>query len=99
MYHTIEEFLADWSDESSSTQRLLDLLTDESLPTRVAEGERTLGFLAWHIVVSVHEMMSRVGLEFDAPHHDAKMPSSAKEMVEGYERASGNLATAMREQW
>ena len=99
MYHRIEEFLADWSDESSSTQRLLDLLTDESLPTRVAEGERTLGFLAWHIVVSIHEMMSRVGLEFDAPHHDAKMPSSAKEIVEGYVRASGNLASAMREQW
>ncbi|WP_394190180.1 DinB family protein [Paenisporosarcina quisquiliarum] len=99
MYHTIEEFLGDWSYESSATQKLLDLLTDESLPTRVAEEERKLGFLAWHIVVSVHEMMSRVGLEFDAPHHNAKMPSSAKEIAEEYERASENLSTAMREQW
>ena len=99
MYRTIEEFVADWSREGESTQKLLDLLTDESLATRVNEGERSLGFLAWHIVTSVHEMMSRTGLEFEAPHHDAPVPTTAKEIADGYRQASQGFAEAARTQW
>jgi uncharacterized damage-inducible protein DinB len=99
MYHSVEEFLADWTYESSSTQKLMDLLTDESLATRVAEGERSLGFLAWHVVISIHEMLSRLGLEFDAPQHEAPMPTTAIEISAGYKKASTNLVTAIRQQW
>ncbi|MET0787326.1 MAG: DinB family protein [Paenisporosarcina sp.] len=99
MYHTVEEFLVDWSYESSSTQKLLALLTDESITTRVAEGERTLGFLAWHIVISIHEMMSRVGLEFDATHDEEPVPESANEVAEEYKRVSNNFVNAIRNQW
>ncbi|MET1013149.1 MAG: DinB family protein [Paenisporosarcina sp.] len=99
MYHTVEEFLVDWSYESSSTQKLLALLTDESITTRVAEGERTLGFLAWHIVISIHEMMSRVGLEFDAAHDEAPVPESANEVAEEYKRVNNNFVNAIRNQW
>ena len=99
MYHTIEEFIADWKQESESTQKLLDLLTDESLSTRVKEGERSLGFLAWHIVLSVHEMLSRVGLEFEAPHQDAPLPATAKEIADGYRQANQGFTQAIRTQW
>jgi len=99
MYHTIEEFHAEWKQESESTQKLLDLLTDESLSTKVKEGERSLGFLAWHIVISIHEMLSRVGLEFEAPQHDAPVPPTAKEIADGYRQATQGFAEAASTQW
>lgn len=46
MYHTMDEFLNEWTYESDSTQQILDILNDDSLSTRVSEGERSLGFLA-----------------------------------------------------
>lgn len=96
MYHTIEEFVADWNHESESTQKLLDLLTDDSLNTRAKEGERSLGFLAWHIVLSVHEMLSRTGLEFEAPHHESPLPTTAKEIADGYRQANQGFTEAVR---
>ena len=99
MYHTIDEFLAEWTYESDSTQKILDLLNDDSLSTRVKEGERSLGFLAWHIVVTVHEMMSRVGLEFDAPQYDVAVPATAHEIAQSYLQTSKALTEAIRTQW
>lgn len=99
MYHTLDEFKQEWSYESESTQRMLDLLTDESLVTKVSEGERTLGFLAWHIVISIHEMMSRVGLEFEAPHHDAAVPKDVEEIKAGYRQANDNFTKAISTMW
>ena len=99
MYHTMDEFLAEWTYESDSTQKIVDLLNDDSLSTRVSEGERSLGFLAWHIVLSVHEMMSRVGLEFNAPHHDAVLPATASEIAQGYRQANQAFKEAIRAQW
>ncbi|QBP43004.1 DinB family protein [Paenisporosarcina antarctica] len=99
MYHTIEEFLAEWTYESDSTQQILDLLNDDSLGTRVKEGERSLGFLAWHIVISVHEMMSRVGLDFEGPQHDAELPTAASEIARGYRKSNQAFTEAIRTQW
>lgn len=99
MYHTLDEFKQEWTYESESTQRMLDLLTDESLVTKVSKGERALGFLAWHIVVSIHEMMSRVGLEFDAPHHDAAVPKKVEEIIAGYRQANDNFTKAISTMW
>jgi len=99
MYHTMDEFLKEWTYESDSTQQILDLLNDDSLSTRAGERERSLGFLAWHIVTSVHEMMSRVGLEFNAPHHDATLPTTASEIAQGYREANQAFIEAIRAQW
>ncbi|HSO58318.1 MAG TPA: DinB family protein [Paenisporosarcina sp.] len=99
MYHTMDEFLAEWTYESDSTQQILDLLNDDSLSTRAGERERSLGFLAWHIVTSVHEMMARAGLEFNAPHHDATLPATAKEIAEAYRQTNQSFKEAIRTQW
>ena len=76
MYKTIEEFLINWGHEGGSTQKVLDTLTDESLGQEVSPEDRTLGRIAWHIVATLHEMMSRTGLEFEATPHDAPVPET-----------------------
>ncbi len=65
MYYKIEDFLNDWEYEREATLKMLTNLTDESLNQRVTEQGRSLGFLAWHITISVGEMMSRTGLKVD----------------------------------
>ncbi|MFH2055378.1 MAG: DinB family protein, partial [bacterium] len=52
----VDQFLTWWKGESASTQKIFDALTDESLKTEFADGHRTLGRVAWHIVTTYPEM-------------------------------------------
>ena len=42
MYQTIEGFLQSWTYEAESTQKMLDVLTDESLSQEIAPGRQFL---------------------------------------------------------
>ncbi|RDU37040.1 hypothetical protein DRW41_10145 [Neobacillus piezotolerans] len=99
MFTTIQSFIQTWQHEGQSTQKIMDTLTDESLKQQVAQDHRTLGQIAWHVVTSLHEMMSRTGLEFEAPEHESKAPSTAKEIADGYRQASSAMVDALQEQW
>lgn len=99
MFRTIKDFVQEWQYEGGSTQKIMDALTDESLNQQVAQDHRTLGKLAWHVVTTMHEMMTRTGLEFEAPEHESKAPSTAKEIAEGYRQASSAMISALQEQW
>ncbi|WP_281890864.1 DinB family protein [Paenibacillus sp. YYML68] len=99
MYQTIAGFEETWQFESSSTLKVLRALTDESLSQEVAPGHRKLGELAWHLVTTLHEMMSRTGLTFEAPGEHAQMPATAEDIVQSYERACDSMLEAIRSQW
>jgi uncharacterized damage-inducible protein DinB len=67
MFLKVKDFVASWTNETAATQRVLDTLTDASLQQEIAPNHRKLGQLAWHLATSIHEMLSRIGLEFPAP--------------------------------
>jgi uncharacterized damage-inducible protein DinB len=99
MYHTLSEFLLDWSLESKVTLKLLENLTDESLNLKLNNKVRTPGRLAWHIALTVNEMSARTGLSIKALDEDVPVPSSAKEICEAYKDSSQSLAEAIASQW
>jgi uncharacterized damage-inducible protein DinB len=99
MFVSISDFEQAWKNESTGTQKILDTLTDASLSQAVSPQDRTLGRIAWHIVTSIHEMLSRNGLVFEAPQHEAALPSSAQEIAAGYRQATENLIQAIKSQW
>lgn len=99
MYHTIEEFINEWNHEANLTKKVLDQLTDESLSLKVTPEYRSLGSLAWHLVTSIHEMLSRTGLDFVAAEHEAAVPAAANEIADSYLTASENMIAAMKKQW
>ena len=99
MFKTIDEFLINWGHEAGSTQKILDTLTDESLGQEVSPEDRTLGRIAWHIVATVHEMISRTGLKFEGVPHDAPVPETASAIAEAYRSSNEAMLTAMKEQW
>ena len=91
MIHTISEFEHIWSPEAEATQKVLKHLTTQSLSQSVASDHRTLGRLAWHIVITIPEMVERVGLTIQGPAPDAPVPSTAKEIFKGYNEAALSL--------
>lgn len=99
MYKQIEDFVTAWSHETAATLRTLELLTDESLGQQITNDHRTLGRLAWHIVLTLHEMPSRTGLSFEGPGEDEPVPTSAAEIVAAYNRTSQALLNTVQSSW
>ncbi len=99
MFRTIGDFAKTWEQESASTLKVLRKLTDASLAQAVAAEDRTLGRIAWHITLSVGEMMERTGLKLDGPGERAPVPSSAAEIADAYEAVSRELAKQIEAQW
>ena len=61
MYHAIQDFINDWKYENEATLKVFKNLTDVSLKQKVTPDSRSLGFLAWHIVISLGEMGEKAG--------------------------------------
>ena len=99
MYRKIEDFVTAWSYETEQTVKLLSELTDESLNQKVTESGRSLGFLAWHLAVTMQEMPEKVGLKVDAPHPESEVPSSAEEIVAAFEKAGNSVKKEVGENW
>ena len=99
MFRSIEDFATEWQVERTSTIQLMRFMTDASLSQAVVPGGRTLGFLAWHLVVTFREMLSHTGLEPDGPTPDQPVPASAAEIVARYERASASVLEQVTTRW
>ena len=99
MYYKISDFIEDWNCESESTIKVLNNLTDEVLTVKFNKEIRTAGRLAWHIAGAISELGHRMGLAFVEIDQDAPFPSTAKEIVDLYKRASDGLIKEIREKW
>lgn len=98
MYRHIEDFRTSWAREAGATLRILGALTDASLAQAVAPGGRTLGRLAWHLVLTLPEMLGHAGLPVSGPAEDAPQPGAA-EMVRQYEACSRSVLEAVTTHW
>jgi uncharacterized damage-inducible protein DinB len=99
MYRTVQDFLDDWKYETEATLKIMHALTDASLGQKVTPEGRSLGFLAWHIVLTLGEMGSKAGLTVRCPAEEAPQPSQAKEIAETYEPAAKSVADEVRSKW
>ena len=99
MFRTVDDFAMNWKYESTSTQKLIDQLTDQSLSQAVSDGHRTLGRLAWHIIVTIPEMMQRTGLKLPSVDPSAPVPKSAAEFKKAYASVSQQLLEQVTSNW
>jgi uncharacterized damage-inducible protein DinB len=91
MYRTIADFVEDWNRESATSLKIERTLTDASLTQKIYSEGRTLGQLAWHMVVMIGGTGSLAGLEVEGPSRDAPPPASAAGMADAYEKAARSL--------
>lgn len=99
MFRRLQDFEKQWERETESTLKLLRALTDASLAQAVGPGGRTLGKLAWHLTLSVGEMMRRTGLEIAGPGEHAAQPDSAAEIAAAFEQTAASLDEQVRLDW
>lgn len=99
MFTRIADFEACWQTESEGTLRVLEALTDVSLGQQTAPDSRTLGRIAWHITLTIPEMMGRTGLVLVGPEASAPVPTRAADIVDAYAAASRALTEAVRSSW
>jgi len=100
MYRKIEDFEADWTQESATTLKILRALTDASLEQRVTPDGRSAGRLAWHVAATLPEMLGHAGIKgVDGPADEHAVPSTAAEIADAYERAAASVGGAVRSQW
>jgi uncharacterized damage-inducible protein DinB len=99
MYRKLDDFLQAYAQLNASTLKVLQPMTDADVSRRVAPGHRSLGEIAWHIVVSVPEMMGRAGLALPSIDPESLPPAVAAPIRAGYETVTGELLAAVRERW
>ncbi|MGA2764028.1 MAG: DinB family protein [Spirochaetia bacterium] len=92
MYTTIAEFINDWTRESGLSLKIERALTDQSLSQKTDPEGRTLGSIAWHMVVMTGMTGSAAGLEVAAPPRGTEPPASAAAIADAYEMAAKSLA-------
>ena len=81
------------------TGKVLLNLTDESLNTKVYDDGRTLGYLGWHLTLTLGEMLGKVGLTIDAPAEDAECPMSAAEIARLYGIGAKSVGDEVAKNW
>lgn len=99
MFRTLGDFADEWREESDGSLKLLRTLTDRSLEQKVSDGGRTLGRLAWHVTLSIGEMLRHAGIAFESVPEDASVPEHAAEIAARYEADSAALVPAVRGHW
>jgi len=95
----VDDFLAAWKYESDSTIKMFTNLTDESLNQKVTEDGRSLGFIAWHITLTIGEMMSKTGLSFNDFDEHAPLPAFADVILTTYKKLSSEMSSQIMNNW
>ncbi len=99
MYRTINDFIEDWRRETASTLKIFRTLNDTALAQKVTPDGRSLGFLAWHITLSLGETAERTGLMIASPAEDAPMPNNVRDIVDAYQSAAQSITDQVQERW
>jgi len=99
MYQSTQMFLERYGELANSTAAYLDALTDEALAQPVADGHRTLGRIAWHLVQSIPEMMGKTGLSPAGPGEEEPVPATAAAIARAYRETAASLLEQVREHW
>jgi uncharacterized damage-inducible protein DinB len=98
VYRHIDDFTRAWRQESEMTLKVMRALTDESLGQTMGPGGRTLGFIAWHLVLTLPEMMKHAGVPVVGPAHGAPQPA-LPEMIRQYEASAHAIAEGLPGAW
>lgn len=96
MFTTIKDFIECWKRESDATLKIFRNLTDDALLQKVIVDGRTLGRLANHIIETLIEMPSKLGIIMDK---ENKIYTTPSELIQAYTEASENLLLGIQTKW
>jgi uncharacterized damage-inducible protein DinB len=99
MFSRIKDFETVWVPEFDKTQKLFKHIPDKALAQAVGPGGRTLGRMAWHITLTIPEMMNLTGLTVEGPDPNEPVPKSMSEIRQAYERSGLSVLAEVKSKW
>jgi uncharacterized damage-inducible protein DinB len=99
MFRRLDDFFHGYAALVGGTKRIFAAIDEEALCQNVAPGYRTLRGTAWHIVITVPEMMNKLGLGLSSVDEKALPPGSADELRAAYDRVTDELVATLKEKW
>lgn len=99
MYNSIESFLSDFEHEFDSTNKYFSAITDDILEKKFHQNIRTIGWLSWHIVSSIPEMLNHAGFQICINHNLDSQPSSVDELITTYHTFYQEAVLQIKKTW
>ncbi|MFL5763293.1 MAG: DinB family protein [Bacteroidia bacterium] len=99
MYRKTEDFLNEWKYESESTISTFKNISNEALNKKDHENVRSIARLAWHITLTIAEMMNKTGLNVSGPDEHSQPPSEINAIIREYERSAASVAEEVKNKW
>lgn len=99
MFTSIDSFLNDWKHESENTARIMDALSDTALAQSPSHEDRSLARTAWHIVMTIPEMLARTGLLFQSVDEHAPIPATATAIASAYRHVAEEAYALIAAHW
>lgn len=97
MYHTLDEFIADFNEDTAEIEKNIAALTDASLSVRPAAGFASLGEVAIHLINAWEYVLAQAG----KPWAFEQLPESASaaQIAAGMARLRAQLPAGIRSGW
>ena len=100
MFRKTEDFISNAKYEFSSTVKVFDSMTDESLHKKIEGYPRTPGFLAWHMTKSVTDILELAGLK-NVYHVPDEMPAglTVADLKNEFNKAADSAMKEVEANW
>jgi uncharacterized damage-inducible protein DinB len=98
MFRQLSDFFETWSYERESTEKMFSALRSEVFAKKENENVRTLGRLAGHIVESVTEMASHLGLGIEYDNQILRF-DDVELLLSAYRTACNALEIQLKAKW
>lgn len=82
MYRVVNDFLEDWKFESQATLKVFQNITDDSLNKVVVPDGRSIKDIAWHITITIGEMLSKTGMKVSNFNENSSAPDTIDEILD-----------------
>jgi uncharacterized damage-inducible protein DinB len=99
MYNSIDSFFLDFEHEFNSTNKYFDKIEDKHLDTIFNENIRSIGWLSWHIISTIPEMLNHAGLRVESNVDLNVQPNTMKEMIAIYNSYYQSAIEEIRVNW
>jgi uncharacterized damage-inducible protein DinB len=99
MYRTTDDFISEWKYESESTLKVFKNISNEALNKKDNENVRSIAVLAWHITITLSEMMNKAGLQVKGPDEHSKPPATIEEIINAYGESAASVTEQVQNNW
>ena len=99
MFRRIEDFTKTWRRESAATAKVLERLSDDSLSRRLDPDQRSIGEVAWHVVVSASEILRKAGIDCPGPSKRDPHPGQASHIHAAYVDVANRVPGVLEAAW